>query len=60
MSIKLSNEVRELRERLEKLEGIINAAGLGPGRMIAGKPAPDGPKPPTPAQKKEKRKEDVI
>ena len=60
MSIKLSNEVRELRTRIERLEGIINEAGLNPVRKIGGTPAPDAPKAPTAAETKAKRKEEII
>ena len=50
MSIKLMNEVRDLRERLEKLEGAMNVLSQAP-RKVAGMPDPDT-KPKTPAEKK--------
>lgn len=57
MSIKLQNEVKQLTERVEGLERVINRAGLNPMRTVAGASDPD-PKPAkTPKAKKAAKKE---
>ena len=50
MSIKLTNAVNELRDRVEKLEGAMNVLSQEP-RKVAGMPDPDV-KRKTPAEKK--------
>ena len=54
MSIKQGNEIKELRARLEIMEGKINEMGLEP-RKVAGTPDPDV----KPAPKKAKTKAKV-